>query len=119
MSNATPALFFAPDADVIVTELLLPGHMNGMALIERLKRDTQTKAVPIIVLTSAAWDSERQRAERAGCDLFLAKPCLPADLMRAIRGLLVSSRTQTKRPKPAKANLLNEPAMTRDQQRTG
>jgi hypothetical protein len=29
VSNATHALFFAPEADVIVTELLLPGDMDG------------------------------------------------------------------------------------------
>ena len=48
----------------------------------------QTKAIPVIVLTACGWRSERDRARAAGCDVFLAKPCLPDLLVREIRRLL-------------------------------
>ncbi len=41
---------------------------------------------PIIVLTACAW--RRKRAEHAGCDVFLSKPCLPDALLREVRWLL-------------------------------
>ena len=88
VSTATEALRVANLADVIVTGLLLPGPLDGPALVERLKRDEKTKQIPVIALTACAWDLERERALAAGCDLFLPKPCLPQELAREIRRLL-------------------------------
>jgi CheY-like chemotaxis protein len=75
-----------------LTGLLLPGPIDGIALIARLKRDSQTTQIPIIVLTACAWNSERERAAAAGCDLFLSKPCPARTLLREIRRLLASPR---------------------------
>jgi two-component system cell cycle response regulator DivK len=118
VSYAAPALVLAPNSDVIVTELLLPGSMDGIEFIVRVRGD-RTNRVPIIVLTSSAWDTERERAQRAGCDIFLPKPCLPDRLLHEIRRLLAKSATWTRRRQPAKANLPIEPQMRRHPKRTG
>lgn len=99
VSQATPALHLAPDADIVITGMLLPGHMDGVEFIASLKRDDRTQDIPIIVLTSSAWDTERARAERAGCDVFLGKPCLPDALLREIHRLLALRRVP--KPQPA------------------
>ena len=91
----------APIADVIIAGILLPGHMDGIEFIAQLKADQRTKSIPVIVLTTCAWKTERDRAENAGCDMFLAKPCLPDDLERAVRRLLARRRV----PKPQPANV--------------
>jgi two-component system cell cycle response regulator DivK len=93
-ATVSDALTIAPHADVIVTETLIPGHMDGIEFIARLKRDASTKTIPVIVLTACAWDTERERAEKAGCDVFLAKPCLPDELLRVVRRVLASSRSR-------------------------
>ena len=56
--------------------------------VAQLKRDERTKRIPVIVLTARAWEGDRERALGCGCDLFLAKPCLPQVLTQAIRRLL-------------------------------
>ena len=89
---ARDALAVAPRADVIVTGLLLPEDMDGIELIARLKRDERTRRIPIIVVTACAFKSDRERAEDAGCDLFLPKPCPPDDLLREVRRLLAASK---------------------------
>jgi len=88
VSNATDALTFAPEADVIVTGINLDGHMDGVELVSRLRGDDGTMHKPIIVLTACAWRQEREGAEHAGCDVFLLKPCLPDALLREVRLLL-------------------------------
>src|SRR5437868_4834332 len=70
------ALELAPTADIIATELMLPTVTEGVEFIQRLRADERTKHVPIIVVTSWAWQTERLRAQDAGCDVFLTKPCL-------------------------------------------
>jgi CheY-like chemotaxis protein len=113
VSEATPALVLAPDSDLVVTELLLPGSMDGIEFVVRLRDNRFTDGIPIIVLTSSAWDTERERAQRAGCDVFLPKPCLPDRLLEEIRRLLARSALWARRRQPAEAKLPTEPQMRR------
>jgi len=112
VSEAWNALIAAPKADVIVTGILLAGSMDGVELIARLRRDERVDRRPIIVLTACAWDAERERARRAGCDLFVAKPCVPSELLRHVRTSLADVALQRVRGKAAKADLLNAPCIT-------
>lgn len=92
MSTATDALTVAARVDVIVTGILLPGAMEGIGLIARLKSDPRTNGIPVIVLTACAYQSDRDRAVAAGCDGFLAKPCLPDVLVGEIHRVLAQPR---------------------------
>lgn len=109
VSDAWDALIAAPKADVIVTDILLAGSMDGVELITRLRRDERDDRRPIIVLTACAWDGERQRAAQAGCDLFLAKPCVPSELLRQVRASLADAALGRARGRPIKAELPNAP----------
>jgi two-component system cell cycle response regulator DivK len=73
--------------DIILLDMLLPG-VDGWEVTRRLKGAPETRGIPIIALSALALDRERDRSERAGCDLFLAKPCPPADLAAAIARVL-------------------------------
>ena len=55
VQEAHAALRLACRADVIVTGLLLPGPIDGFALIDRLRNGTGTRNIPIVVLTGCAW----------------------------------------------------------------
>jgi CheY-like chemotaxis protein len=54
----------------------------------RLKSDEQTKRIPIIALSGRSMQHEQVSALRAGCDVYLTKPCSPDRLLTAIRKLL-------------------------------
>ena len=105
VSNARDGLTVARRADIVVTGLLLPGDIDGIEFIARLKRDDRTKRIPLIVLTACAWKSDRERAEKAGCDVFLAKPCLPDHLLREVRLLLAASKLRDNRTVSTTADL--------------
>jgi len=105
VSNARDGLTVARRADIVVTGLLLPGDIDGIEFIARLKRDERTKRIPLIVLTACAWKSDRERAEKAGCDVFLAKPCLPDHLLREVQLLLAASKLRDNRTVSTTADL--------------
>ncbi len=84
VQDADAALRLACRADIIVTELLLPGALDGYELIHRLKHSAPTGNIPIVVLTVCAWTGEQARARSAGGDAFLSKPCLPHALLREL-----------------------------------
>ena len=88
VQDATDALRLAARADVVVTGILLPGALDGCGLTAALKSNPATQHIPIVVLTVCAWIHEEERARRAGCDVFLSKPCLPQTLFREIRRAL-------------------------------
>jgi len=69
---------------VVVTDIKLPGSEDGLALTSRLKHDSATRDSFVIVLSAAIFDTDRAAASEAGCDRFLAKPCLPAELEAAV-----------------------------------
>ncbi len=84
------AKVFARHPDVIVTETRLPG-INGFDLCRLLRRDAQTRDIPIVVVTGDVFDADVSRARNAGADTVLTKPCLPEQLAAEIRRVLRQS----------------------------
>jgi two-component system, cell cycle response regulator DivK len=70
--------------DVIVTETHLDG-IDGYWLCELLRAERDTAAVPIVVLTSEARPQYLSLAREAGADAVLTKPCLPEQLLAAMK----------------------------------
>jgi two-component system, cell cycle response regulator DivK len=73
--------------DVILMDLSLP-VLDGWEATRRLKSDDRTRRIPIIALTGNALQGHEERAMRAGCDSFLAKPCLPEMVEQEINKFL-------------------------------
>lgn len=78
---------FAKLPDIILMDLALPG-MDGWEASRRLKQDERTKRIPIVALTGHALAGHEDSARQAGCDGFIAKPCLPDALVAKIRQVL-------------------------------
>lgn len=73
--------------DVIVADVSAAGE-SGLDLTRRLRREARTRSTRIIVLTSSTLGGIKGKAEAAGCDGFLVKPCLPDVLALEIRNVL-------------------------------
>lgn len=72
---------------VVVLDMGLP-KMDGWEVANRLKSAPATSGILVIAVTGHVTKEARQRAATAGVDAFIAKPCLPADLLAAIRRYL-------------------------------
>ena len=88
IDNTAEALPAAYQADVIVTSIRVDGPFDGIELVRRLRDGDGTHDIPIIVPTASACEPAQWRALAAGCDRFLAKPCLPDRLVSEIRAIL-------------------------------
>jgi len=83
------AIDLLPDA--ILTDLNIPG-IDGYELTRRLRADARTAAIPIVAVTGyAPFAQDPSRADRAGCDAVLPKPCDPADLEATIKALIAEA----------------------------
>jgi two-component system chemotaxis response regulator CheY len=70
--------------DVIVTDINMP-RLDGFGFIEALRRDTERRTMPILVLTTEADAEKKSRAKAAGATGWIVKPFDPVKLVDAIR----------------------------------
>ena len=84
-------------------DLSLP-VIDGWEATRRLKADRRTRAIPVVALTGHAMAGHAKGALEAGCDSFVAKPCLPDQLVAEIRKMLSSTRMDAK-AKPKRRGL--------------
>jgi two-component system, cell cycle response regulator DivK len=78
--------------DAILTDLNIPG-IDGYELTRRLKSDPRTSEIPIVAITGyAPFTQDPDRADRAGCDAMLPKPCEPDDVTSTLRALIDDAR---------------------------
>jgi len=85
---------FAQSPNVIIMDLSLP-VMDGWEATRRLKADGRTKSIPVIALTGHALQGHSKGALDAGCDAFVAKPCLPDQLVIEIKKMLAGKLAPT------------------------
>lgn len=58
---------------VVLLDLKLP-KLNGLEVLRALKENAQTRAVPVIVVTSSAQDPDIETAYRLGANSYVVKP---------------------------------------------
>jgi diguanylate cyclase (GGDEF)-like protein/PAS domain S-box-containing protein len=69
--------------DVILLDWLMP-VMDGRAALEELRSNSETRGIPIVMLTSHAQVNQRIIALEAGVQDFLSKPFDPRELVACI-----------------------------------
>jgi two-component system, OmpR family, alkaline phosphatase synthesis response regulator PhoP len=77
--------------DLIVLDLMLP-QVDGLDVCRAVRGREATAAIPIIMLTARAEESDRIVGLELGADDYLAKPFSPNELVARVRALL--RRTQ-------------------------
>jgi CheY-like chemotaxis protein len=70
-----------PDVHLVLMDIQLPGE-DGWQLTRYIK--SLRREIPIIIQTAYGSDSHRIISMDAGCDLYLAKPISPDELLKAI-----------------------------------
>ena len=73
--------------EVVVMDLAMP-VLDGWEATHRLKTHPRTRHIAVVALTGHATPRDLQRAEDAGADVVLAKPCTPEVLHVVIERLL-------------------------------
>jgi DNA-binding response OmpR family regulator len=77
--------------DIVVLDLTL-ASLDGWETLGELKTDAHLRAVPVVVLTSSAEESEELRALERGAIAFIGKPISVEDLIAAVRMALPTPR---------------------------
>jgi two-component system response regulator len=62
-----------PVPKVVLLDLKLP-KVDGLEVLRRLKSETRTKAIPVVVLTSSREEPDIERAYELGANSYIVKP---------------------------------------------
>jgi DNA-binding response OmpR family regulator len=85
--------------DLVVLDLQLPG-LDGLSLCAELRRDRQTRAIPVIMLTARGDEADRVVGLEVGADDYVVKPFSPKELVARVRALLRRLERQDEEPLP-------------------
>ena len=72
---------------LVVLDLMLPG-IDGLEVCRRLKNDSRTAAVPVIILSAKGEEADVVIGLELGADDYLTKPFSPRVLMARIKAVL-------------------------------
>ncbi|OGW05390.1 MAG: hypothetical protein A2889_05775 [Nitrospinae bacterium RIFCSPLOWO2_01_FULL_39_10] len=74
--------------DIIITDLNMP-QMDGLELVNSLKKNPDYKEIPVIMLTTESEDSDKQKGFEAGASSYLIKPVPQDVLIKEVKKFLV------------------------------
>ena len=77
--------------DCIVCDVMMPG-IDGLEVTRRLKSDSITNHIPILLLTACALDEQRADGYESGADAYLPKPFDRRVLLSRVESLLANRR---------------------------
>lgn len=90
-ANSTEALHILgqhAEISVLVTDVRMPGTMDGLALVSRVQRDH-----PIIRSIVVSGNATASEAYKAGAARFIAKPYLAQNVILAVLSLVPSDQS--------------------------
>jgi two-component system, response regulator len=71
---------------VVLLDLKMP-KINGLEVLEKIKSDDNTKAIPVVVLTSSAEDPDIEKCYGLGANSYIVKPVKFDDFTEAVAKL--------------------------------
>ncbi|QBQ54581.1 phosphate regulon transcriptional regulator PhoB [Nitrosococcus wardiae] len=73
--------------DLILLDWMLPG-ISGVDLARRLKREPNTRSLPLIMLTARDDEEDKVRGLNVGADDYITKPFSPTELIARVKAVL-------------------------------
>ena len=81
------AMLQSDNWDAVVLDVMLPGT-SGLNLLQKIRADEKTRALPVIMLTARGEETDRVVGLEMGADDYLAKPFSARELVARLRALL-------------------------------
>ncbi len=81
----------AEKPDLVVLDVMMP-YMDGFEVLKNLRREPETEAIPVIMLTAKAQDKDVFEGYSYGADMYLTKPFNPIELISFVKRILEGNK---------------------------
>ena len=88
-ANGKEALSVLKEAwlDLVITDYNMP-DMNGMELLDEMKKDEVLKAIPVVVITTEGSQERVDEFMQKGASGYIKKPFTPEEIRQALNGIM-------------------------------
>lgn len=93
----------ASDHLLVLLDIKMPGVLDGVDVLRRIKEDPVTKSIPVIMLTTTDDPREIKRCYDLGCNVYITKPVDSMAFLEAIQRLGLFLSVIRIPPQPEKA----------------
>ena len=80
--------------DVITLDVMMP-RLSGLDTVVRLRQDSRTATIPVVMVTGRAQAADVERGDAVGVEAYLTKPFEPAELVEVVTRLARAGRAGT------------------------
>jgi DNA-binding response OmpR family regulator len=77
--------------DIILLDVIMP-IMDGLEMLERLRKNNATRKIPVIMLTARSQSQDITRANSYGIEDYVVKPFDLSELLEKIEAILESKK---------------------------
>ena len=71
---------------VMLLDLKLP-KLNGIDVLNRMRKDDRTRSIPVVILTSSSEDEDMARSYDSGANSYVRKPVIFSDFAAVVSQL--------------------------------
>src|SRR5688572_19123746 len=75
--------------NLVVLDVMMP-YMDGFEVLNSLRREPDTEALPVIMLTAKAQDKDVFEGYHYGADMYLTKPFNPMELVTFVKRIIAN-----------------------------
>ena len=92
-----------PSHLMILLDINMPGGIDGVEVLRRIKADPVRQRIPIVMLTTSDDPREVERCYALGCNVYMPKPVEPLAFVEALNrlGLFIAVVTVPSEAPPA------------------
>jgi len=69
----------------VLLDVMMPGELDGLQVLDSLKSDEQTRSVLVAMLTARGQQADRDEARVRGADAYFIKPFSPLQVVSWLR----------------------------------
>lgn len=80
--------------ELILLDIMLPGE-DGYSILEKLKKDGQTRNIPVIMVTAKEAEYEKVRGLESGADDYITKPFGMMEFVARVKAVLRRSKRES------------------------
>lgn len=73
--------------DLILLDIVMP-RMNGLEALKQLRSQEETKAIPIMMVTTRGEEENMEAGFANGCDEYITKPLNGSEVLAKVRSYL-------------------------------
>lgn len=71
--------------DVVLLDVMMPGEMDGLQVLDAIKADPRTKGTIVAMVTARGQVADGDEARRRGADAYFVKPFSPLQVVSWVR----------------------------------